>query len=79
MNDFAGAHDFAEETNDPLIWSILGRAQLKAHLTSDAVLSMTRAKDIGSYKEVIESYQNHSMCTIDWYACILNLRLIYCM
>ncbi len=56
MNDFTGAREFAEETNDPIIWSILGRAQLKAHLTSDAVLSMTRANDVGSYEEVIESH-----------------------
>ncbi|KAK0417358.1 hypothetical protein QR680_012963 [Steinernema hermaphroditum] len=47
------AYEFAEKCNEPAVWALLAKAQLKDSLVKEAVDSFIRADDPGSYLDVV--------------------------
>lgn len=52
------AYEFAERCNDPGVWSLLAKAQLKDGLVKEAIDSYIKAEDPSQYMEVVQIAQN---------------------
>ena len=49
------AYEFAERSNDPVVWSLLAAAQLRADLVKEAIDSYIKANDPSTYPAVVAS------------------------
>eukprot|EP00669_Euglena_mutabilis_P008039 TRINITY_DN3191_c0_g1_i1.p1 TRINITY_DN3191_c0_g1~~TRINITY_DN3191_c0_g1_i1.p1 ORF type:complete len:761 (-),score=398.55 TRINITY_DN3191_c0_g1_i1:340-2622(-) len=49
------AYEFSERVAEPAVWSVLGAAQLKANLVTEAVDSYLKAKDAANFQQVIQT------------------------
>jgi clathrin heavy chain len=54
MNNLDRAYEYAERCNEPGVWSLLAKAQLRQNMVKEAVDSFVKADDPSSYMEVVQ-------------------------
>ncbi|VWU49831.1 clathrin heavy chain, putative [Hepatocystis sp. ex Piliocolobus tephrosceles] len=59
-SDLNRAIDLAQKCNNPDVWFILGKAQLKLNKITDAIDSFIKSNNSGAYKEVIEKCKENN-------------------
>ena len=60
INNLDRAYEFAEKVNEPTVWALLAKAQLKENLVKEAVDSFIKADDPSAFFEVAKKCEETS-------------------